>query len=91
MTNPWRAVALLLTLSLVLTSAQLCDHQESVVEANSRFGIDLYQRIGSGSVGSSMIFSPWSVSAALAMTYGGANGATELQMEQVLLRHGCRL
>ena len=88
MTNPWRAVALLLTLSLVLTSGQICDHQESVVEANSRFGIDLYQRIGSGSVGSNMIFSPWSVSAALAMTYGGANGATELQMEHALRFYG---
>ena len=88
MTTPWRAVALLLTLSLILTSGQLCDHQESVVEANSRFGIYLYQRIGSGSVGSNMIISPWSVSAALAMTYGGANGATELQMEQALRFYG---
>jgi len=47
---------------------------ERVVEGNSAFALDLYRRLSAG-VGN-LFFSPFSISTALAMTYGGAHGAT---------------
>ena len=52
----------------------------AAVTANSKFAIGLYKKIS----GQNMIFSPFSMSAALAMTYGGARGSTSTQMSQVL-------
>ena len=59
-------------------------YQCAAVTANSKFAIDLYKKIGSSSSGQNMIFSPFSMFAALAMTYGGARGSTSTQMRQVL-------
>ena len=88
MTSLWSVAALMLVSTLVLTTGQSCNHLDEVVKANSRFAIDLYQRIGADTVGMSMIFSPWSVSTALAMTYHGANGNTEYEMDQALRFYG---
>ena len=88
MMTPWFVAALMLVSTLVLTSGQACNHLSEVVEANGRFAIDLYQKIAADTVGTSMIFSPWSVSTALAMTYHGANGNTEYEMDQALRFYG---
>ncbi|MBR4400758.1 MAG: serpin family protein [Synergistes sp.] len=48
------------------------------------FTFDLYKRTASSRSGSSFFISPYSVSTALAMTYAGARGATEKEMEKVL-------
>ena len=61
----------------------ICNHQRVVVSANNRFALDLYKNIAC-SVDGNMIFSPFSVSAALAMTYGGASGVTAKQMAKAL-------
>ncbi|UCD51308.1 MAG: serpin family protein [Phycisphaerales bacterium] len=53
-----------------------------VVEANNRFALQLYQQLRTSE--GNLFFSPYSVSAALAMTYAGAAGQTEKQMAETL-------
>jgi serpin B len=53
---------------------------------NTAFAADLYQALAatSDSRGQNLFFSPYSISTALAMTYGGARGATATQMATAL-------
>ena len=53
-----------------------------LVAANSAFSVDLYREIADAD--GNGIFSPHSISLALAMTYAGAAGDTRNQMERVL-------
>ncbi len=53
-----------------------------LVHGNSAFAFDLYRALGSG--GGNLLFSPHSVSAALAMAYAGGRGDTERQMAATL-------
>ena len=53
-----------------------------IVQANTGFALDLYQREKSGP--GNLFFSPYSLSTALAMTYAGARGETASQMTRVL-------
>ncbi len=53
-----------------------------LASGNSCFAFDLYRVLG-GDEGN-IFFSPYSISAALAMTYAGAEGATETEMAHVL-------
>lgn len=55
---------------------------QSVVRDNSAFAIDLYEQLRSSK--GNLFFSPYSISTALAMTYAGARGNTQLQMEKTL-------
>lgn len=55
---------------------------EIVVEGNNRFALALYARLRDRE--GNLFFSPYSISTALAMTYAGAQGQTELQMAKVL-------
>ncbi len=53
----------------------------ALVSGNTGFAFDLYQAIGSAG---NQVFSPYSISLALAMAYGGAAGETANQMANVL-------
>ncbi|WP_437782562.1 serpin family protein [Sorangium sp. So ce1097] len=53
-----------------------------LVAGNTTFALDLYRRLDHG--WSNLIYSPYSVSSALAMTYAGARGETEAQMMRAL-------
>jgi serpin B len=53
-----------------------------LVNANAAFALDLYRKLATGK--SSTFFSPFSLSAALAMTSAGARGKTFEQMRDVL-------
>ena len=53
-----------------------------VAEGNNAFALDLYSKLKAKD--GNLFFSPYSISTALAMTYGGARGDTERQMAQVL-------
>jgi serpin B len=55
----------------------------TVVEGNNHFATDLYARLGQKTT-DNLFFSPYSISAALAMTYVGAAGNTERQMAETL-------
>ncbi|MHC4212798.1 MAG: serpin family protein, partial [Planctomycetota bacterium] len=54
----------------------------TIVTGNSEFALDLYSKL-KGQKGN-LFFSPYSISTALAMVYGGARGQTEKQMAEVL-------
>ena len=55
---------------------------ELIVEKNNMFTFDLYQKLKNNS--GNIFFSPYSISTALAMIYGGAVGETEIQMAKTL-------
>lgn len=55
---------------------------QEVVSGNTVFATDLYSRLKSTK--GNLFFSPYSISTALAMTYGGARGNTAQQMASVL-------
>jgi serine protease inhibitor len=55
---------------------------KSVVDGNTAFALDLYQKLKDQP--GNLFFSPYSVSTALAMTYAGARGQTESEMAKVL-------
>jgi serpin B len=54
----------------------------SLVKGNNAFAFNLFQAL-KGTDGN-LFYSPYSISEALAMTYGGARGTTEQQMQQAL-------
>jgi len=54
----------------------------ALVQGNSGFAFDLYQKIRDAS--GNLFFSPYSISSALVMTYAGARGETEQQMADAL-------
>jgi serpin B len=54
----------------------------AVASSNTRFALDLYARLGVRP--GNLFFSPYSISAALAMTYAGARGDTAAEMARVL-------
>lgn len=58
------------------------DEVQAVVAGNNRFALDLFQSLRSQE--GNLIYSPYSISVALAMTYAGARGETEAQMAQTL-------
>ncbi len=53
-----------------------------LASGNSSFAFDLYRKLGEEE--GNIFFSPYSISTALAMTYGGAEGITEEEMADVL-------
>jgi serpin B len=55
---------------------------ENLVNGNNTFALDMYQSIGAND--GNLIFSPFSISLALAMTYAGARNETEIQMANAL-------
>jgi serpin B len=57
-------------------------NEKTLVQDNTAFAMDLYQklRVSDGNI----FFSPYSISTALAMTYGGARGNTEKEMAKTL-------
>jgi len=58
------------------------DDSQALVDGNSAFALDLYHALHSED--GNLILSPFSISLALAMTYGGARGTTESQMANTL-------
>ncbi len=57
--------------------------QKTLTQANAALAVDLYQALRKQAQGN-LVFSPFSLSQALAMTYAGARGQTAQQMAQTL-------
>jgi serpin B len=79
---------MLLTMLTLLLCAQMVSAQDtsdfsSLVDGNNAFAFDLYQQLAITNDGN-ILYSPYSISAALAMTYAGARGDTEEQMRDTL-------
>ncbi|MFC1628702.1 serpin family protein [Gemmatimonadota bacterium] len=55
---------------------------QTVAESNAAFGFDLYRNLNG--IDGNLFFSPYSISTALAMTWAGARGRTEVEMAEVL-------
>ena len=72
--------AVILFCFLCVTGTQA--EESLLVEDNSAFAIDLYRKLGESN--GNLFFSPYSISTALGMTYGGARGNTAKQMAKVL-------
>jgi serpin B len=84
---------LLLCLALVLSgltsghfniayAGELSRDTQKVIAGNTGFAVDLYGKLRTSE--GNVFFSPYSISTALAMTYGGARGETAEQMAQTL-------
>jgi len=58
------------------------DDLATLVAGNSAFAFDLYQQLKE--TGGNLFYSPYSISVALAMTYGGARSETEEQMADAM-------
>jgi serine protease inhibitor len=58
------------------------DDIQALVDNNNMFAFDLYESLQTEN--GNLIYSPYSISLALAMTYAGAGGETESQMAQTL-------
>jgi len=56
--------------------------QSDLVNSNTTFALDLYRALSQEE--GNLFFSPYSISTALAMTYAGARGETEVQMKETL-------
>ena len=56
--------------------------QVALIDGNSAFAFDLYQRLKEKD--GNLFYSPYSISAALAMTYAGARGQTEQEMAEAM-------
>ncbi|MGB6065785.1 MAG: serpin family protein [Desulfomonilaceae bacterium] len=80
------ALFALLSLTLFCPGPALCSAAESEGDAAAKavnaFAIDLYGQLRDGS--GNIFFSPYSISASLAMAYAGARGETESQMAKAL-------
>lgn len=56
--------------------------QDVLTQGNRAFAVQLYRRLASGE--GNLFFSPYSISAAMAMTYAGARGDTAEEMKRAL-------
>jgi serpin B len=70
--------------SLARASDPSADDVAAVGVGNRAFAFDLYQRIAESSPGQNVVFSPYSLSTAFAMTYAGARNQTHDEMKSTL-------
>jgi serpin B len=78
-------LAMSLMLSVSSSSSAAGDSSKdanSLAQSNSAFAVDLYSELRTAD--GNLFFSPYSISTALAMTYGGAQGRTAEEMAQAL-------
>lgn len=71
-----------LLLGILLPTVAVAAAKDSVVTGNTTFACDLYGKLKSQE--GNLFLSPYSISTALAMTYGGAHGVTATQMAETL-------
>ena len=85
--NPWHRYCVKKTLAAfavlaLLAGACPASDLEDLAADNTRFALKLYKELNDGS--GNLFFSPYSISTAMAMTWGGARGETASQMAGAL-------
>ncbi len=80
--RPSVLTSLVISFGIGLAANAQTAQTNSLVAGNTAFALDLYARLSSAP--GNLFFSPYSISTCLAMTYGGARGDTERQMNRVL-------
>src|ERR1700712_2355235 len=60
------------------------DNVPALGSSNRAFAFDLYHQLAAESQGTNLLFSPYSISTAFAMTYAGARGTTESEIKTVM-------
>ncbi len=86
---------IILCLILIISTLTACDDVEEVsykaelvnqrvLDGNSQFAIDIFKTLSKEDQGKNIFISPFSISAALTMTYNGAETTTKEVMESVL-------
>ena len=79
------AAAALATKSSMLRASSPSTANLSALGASNRaFAFDLYHQLSKNADGKNLLFSPYSISTALAMTYAGARGTTQSEMKTAL-------
>jgi serpin B len=78
-----RSVAVLLSVILAAAAQTRADEVSPAAESNNRFARALFGKIAAKE-SDNVAFSPYSISAALALTYAGAKGPTAAEMAKVL-------
>ena len=85
-------LAVIILIPLISSGAESedpkADRVRDLVSGNSAFALDLYQALR-GEPGN-LFISPYSISSALALTYGGARGNTAAQMAEATLEDALR-
>jgi serpin B len=78
----FRSIAILVAfLGGIFSQASAQQELNQTVKGNNRFAFDLFEKIQQK--GENVFFSPYSISSALAMTYTGAEGTTQQEMQKV--------
>jgi len=81
-----KAIALCVMLSITSFCSLVCAGEQAderaLVQDNSAFALDLYQKLLTSE--NNIFFSPYIISTAFAMTYAGAMGETEKQMAKAM-------
>ncbi len=72
-----------ISIIIMLTANSVATDLKATVEGNTQFAVDLYSKLKDDQEGN-LFLSPYSISTALAMTYGGARGNTAKEMADVL-------
>ncbi|XP_077528469.1 iripin-2-like isoform X2 [Haemaphysalis longicornis] len=75
--------ATILTVGLFQATFSLSEKEQKLVSANNDFALRLLKTLQSDQ-NENVLFSPYSLSAALGMTYAGARGTTQQEMSQAL-------
>lgn len=60
------------------------DDADALVAANARFAMDAFQVLSAAASGENLVVSPYSISTALEMVYGGADGTTRADIAEAL-------
>ncbi|MBS3776172.1 MAG: serpin family protein [Bacteroidales bacterium] len=80
--KPFSILAILFALMAgMLSSVSAQQEINEAAQGNNRFAFDLFEEVQKE--GENVFFSPYSISSALAMTYTGAKGDTQKEMQQV--------
>jgi len=80
--NSFRILLCSLFVSMLLHSMAGAADPALAATATNELGLDLYRKLLTGD--NNLCLSPYSIQAALAMTFGGADGATRTEMARVL-------